>query len=126
MHAIHDIGIAKQIGLYSDALEVAPDRRWLMTSGTPGLSATGACPGNISDQAELAWSHIRQMLTAAEMTTDDIVKVTQYLIRPDDIAPYAQVRSRFLGNARPASMLLVVPQLVRPEFLVEVEIIAAK
>jgi 2-iminobutanoate/2-iminopropanoate deaminase len=27
---------------------------------------------------------------------------------------------------KPASMLLVVPQLVRPEFLLEVEVIAAK
>jgi hypothetical protein len=36
------------------------------------------------------------------------------------------VRSRYLGDARPASMLLIVPGLVRPEFLLEVEAIAAK
>jgi enamine deaminase RidA (YjgF/YER057c/UK114 family) len=36
------------------------------------------------------------------------------------------VRTRFLGDVRPAAMLLVIPQLVRPEFLVEVEIVAAK
>jgi enamine deaminase RidA (YjgF/YER057c/UK114 family) len=36
------------------------------------------------------------------------------------------VCARFLGNASPTTMLLVVAQLVRPEFLVEVEIIAAK
>jgi enamine deaminase RidA (YjgF/YER057c/UK114 family) len=36
------------------------------------------------------------------------------------------VRTHFLAEACPASMLLVVPQLVRPEFLVEIEIIAAK
>jgi enamine deaminase RidA (YjgF/YER057c/UK114 family) len=36
-----------------------------------------------------------------------------------------KVRSRFLGDARPASMLLVVNQLVRPDMLVEVEAIAA-
>jgi enamine deaminase RidA (YjgF/YER057c/UK114 family) len=36
------------------------------------------------------------------------------------------VRTRFLGDTRPASMLLIVPQLVRPEFLVEIEIVAAK
>ena len=32
----------------------------------------------------------------------------------------------FLIGHRPASMLLVIPQLVWPELLVEVEIIAAK
>jgi enamine deaminase RidA (YjgF/YER057c/UK114 family) len=54
------------------------------------------------------------------------VKVTQYLTRVEDIPAYAEVRTRFLGDARPASMLLIVPQLVRPEFLLEVEIIAAR
>jgi enamine deaminase RidA (YjgF/YER057c/UK114 family) len=53
-------------------------------------------------------------------------KVTQYLTRAEDIPAYAKVRTRFLGDARPASMLLVIPQLVRPDFLVEVEIVAAK
>jgi 2-iminobutanoate/2-iminopropanoate deaminase len=37
-----------------------------------------------------------------------------------------KVRARFLGDARPASMLLLTPALVRPEFLLEVEAIAAK
>ena len=66
------------------------------------------------------------MLQNADMAITDVVKITQYLTRPEDIAAYAKVRTRFVGDARPASMLLVIPQLVRPEFLVEVEIIAAK
>jgi enamine deaminase RidA (YjgF/YER057c/UK114 family) len=36
------------------------------------------------------------------------------------------VRYKFLEDARPAFMLLVVPQLVWPETLVEIEVIAAK
>ena len=66
------------------------------------------------------------MLKAAEMTVYDIVKVTQYLLHAADIAAYAKVRSRLLGDARPASMLLIVPELVRPEFLLEIEVHAAQ
>jgi 2-iminobutanoate/2-iminopropanoate deaminase len=66
------------------------------------------------------------MLERAGMTVADIVKVTQYLTRAEDIAAYGKVRTRFLGDVRPAAMLLVIPQLVRPDFLVEVEIVAAK
>ena len=66
------------------------------------------------------------ILDQAGMTIADIVKVTQYFTRPEDIPAYAKVRARVLGDARPAFMLLVVSQLVRPEFLLEVEIIAAK
>jgi len=125
-HKIHDIGVASQIGAYSDAIEAGSNLRWLMTSGTPGLSTTGELPKDIAGQADLAWKHIARMLDRAGMTVADIVKVTQYLIRAEDIPAYAKVRSTFLRDARPASMLLVVPQLVRPEFLLEVEVIAAK
>ncbi len=60
------------------------------------------------------------------MTVADIVKVTQYLTRAEDIPAYEKVRTPFLGHVRPDAMLLVIPQLVRPEFLVEVEIVSAK
>ena len=126
-HTIHDIGVASQIGSYSDAIEAKPNLRWLMTSGTPGLTVNGdGLPKDITGQAELAWQHIIGILGKAVMTVTDIVKVTQYLTRADDIAAYANVRTRYLGQARPAAMLLVIPQLVWPEILVEVEIIAAK
>jgi enamine deaminase RidA (YjgF/YER057c/UK114 family) len=77
-------------------------------------------------QSELAWENVLRVLSKADMTVGDIVKVTQYLTRAEDIKAYSQVRNRFLGSARPASMLLVIPQLVWPNLLVEVEIIAAK
>jgi len=125
-HKTHDFGIAKQIGRYSDAVEVGPNQRWLFTSGTPGLSAAGDVPKDMTGQAELAWEHILRMLTQADMTVSDIVTVTQYLTRAEDIPAYAKVRSRFLGELRPAFMLLVIPQLVWPEFLLEVQVTAAK
>jgi 2-iminobutanoate/2-iminopropanoate deaminase len=125
-HLIHNVGVASQIGAYSDAIEIAPNLRWLMTSGTPGLSMAGDIPKDISAQAELAWGHIVKILERAGMSVGDIVKVTQYLTRAEDIPAYAKVRRRYLGEARPASMLSVVAELVWPQFLVEVEIVAAR
>jgi 2-iminobutanoate/2-iminopropanoate deaminase len=125
-HIIHDIDIANQIGSYSDAIEADPNLRWLMTSGTPGFTEASKVPEDIVGQSELAWENVLRILAKANMKVEDIVKVTQYLTRAEDIKAYAQVRSRFLGAARPASMLLVVPQLVWPNLLVEVEITAAK
>ena len=125
-HTIHDIGVASLIAAYSDAIEARPNLRWLLTSGTPGLSTTGDLPRDISGQAERAWQHVLRMLELAGMTVADIVKVTQYLTRAEDIRAYGKVRTRFLGDARPASMLMIIPQLVRPEFLLEIEIVAAR
>jgi 2-iminobutanoate/2-iminopropanoate deaminase len=126
MNIRHDIGVASQIGTYSDGVEVPPGQRWLYTAGTPGLALDGTFPGDIAGQAEIAWTHIVSLLERADMTVHDLVKVTQYLLHAGDIRPYAAVRSRFLGTARPASMLLIVPALVRPEFLLEIEVVAAK
>jgi enamine deaminase RidA (YjgF/YER057c/UK114 family) len=125
-HKTVDVGVARQIGAYSDAIETAPNLRWLYTAGTPGLSRDGKLPPDVAGQAELAWAYIVAMLEQAGMNVHDLVKVTHYLLRAEDIPEYVKVRSRFLGDARPASMLLIVPGLVRPEFLLEVEAVAAK
>ena len=53
---IHDIGIARQIGTYSDAVEAPASARWLITAGTPGLDAGGKVPSDFGAQAELAWA----------------------------------------------------------------------
>jgi enamine deaminase RidA (YjgF/YER057c/UK114 family) len=123
---IHDIGVASRIGTYSDAVEVPANARWLSTAGTPGLAPDGSLAPDVTGQAEAAWSHIVAMLEKAGMTIGDVVKITQYLVRADDIPAYAKVRAKVLGAARPASTLLVVPALVRPDFLLEVEVVAAK
>ena len=90
---IHDIGIARQIGTYSDAVEAPANARWLITAGTPGLDAGGKVPPDFGAQAELAWTHIVTMLKRADMSVHDLVKVTQYLLRPSDIAAYGGVRA---------------------------------
>ena len=125
-HTIHDIGVASQIGSYSDAIEIGPNLRWLVTSGTPGLATNGELQRDVTAQAELAWQHIIRILERAGMVVTDIVKVTQYLTRAEDVPAYTKVRNRFLGETKPASMLLVIPGLVRPEFCVEIEVLAAK
>ena len=126
MNKPHNVGVASQIGKYSDAVEAPAGARWLYTSGTPGLALDGTLPPDVAGQAELAWQNIVRMLEAAGMTVHDIVKVTHYLLRAEDIKPYVAVRTKYLGDARPASMLLVVPGLVKPEILVEIEAVAAK
>jgi len=118
-------GIAARIGAYSDAMLVAPNVRWLFVSGTPGLRTDGSVPEGITAQAEQAWINLLAILEQGGMGVRDLVKLTHYLLRPEDIKPYVAVRSKFLGDARPASMLMVVPQLVRPEFLLEIEAYAA-
>ena len=119
-------GIAQRIGTYSDAMLVDPNARWLFVSGTPGLKSDDSVPEGITAQAEQAWINVLAILERGGMGVRDLVKVVHYLISSEVIQPYVAVRARFLGDARPASMLMVVPALVRPDFLVEIEAYAAK
>jgi 2-iminobutanoate/2-iminopropanoate deaminase len=120
------VGAAKHIGRYSDAIETEPGLRWLHTSGTPGVENDGKIPEGIEAQSRLAWKHILAMLEKAGMSPVDLVKVTTSLTNARDIPGYVKVRGEFLGDVRPAFMLQVVTQLIKPEVLVEVEVIAAK
>jgi 2-iminobutanoate/2-iminopropanoate deaminase len=112
-HKILDVGAAKQIGKYSDAIETAAGLRWLHTSGTPGVSDDGTVPEGIEAQTRLAWRYILAMLEKAGMTTADLVKVTTSLTDAKNIPAYAKVRSEMLGDVRPAFMLQVVTGLMR-------------
>lgn len=81
----------------------------------------GTLPHDFAGQAEQAWTNVCAALESAGFVVGDLVKITQYLTNADDIAAHAAIRARFLGSARPASMLVVVPALVWPGMSIEVE-----
>jgi enamine deaminase RidA (YjgF/YER057c/UK114 family) len=118
-----DAGIAHQIGHYADAVRVAAGRDQVMTSGTPGLRADGTVPSDFADEATQAWQNVEQVLNQAGARLEDIVLVRQWLTDPALISVYSEVRGRFLRH-EPASMLAVIPALVRPDFRVEIEVVA--
>ena len=130
MNTIHNIGVAAQIGRgndsYSDGVEVPGNARWLYVSGTPGIKLDGTIPETIEEQADQAWKNVLATLESAGMGVADIVKINQYLTHAKDKSAYIQVRDRYLSGVRPAGMFSVVTELIFPEILVEVEVIAAK
>ena len=126
MNIPRNAGIAAHIGKYSDAVEVAGPKRILYVSGTPGIDdERGELPADFAAQAELAWQNIVAILAAAEMGVENIVKLTQHLIRREDLVAYRDIRTRYLGACEPASMLTFLPELVWPEMLIELEVVAA-
>ncbi|MGC1299694.1 MAG: RidA family protein [Alloacidobacterium sp.] len=118
---IHDIGVASQIGQYSDAVEAAHPGRMLFLSGTPGLTPDGRLPDTFEGQAEEAWRNVFALLEGAGMGPEHLVKVSQYLVRAEDVPKYPPIRAKWLGEQRPASMLAIVPGLVWPNILIELE-----
>jgi 2-iminobutanoate/2-iminopropanoate deaminase len=118
--------IAPPGGRYTHAIEVPPGARWLVVSGQVGVAPDGSTPGDIGGQTENCFRNIGAILESAGMSLADVVKITVFLTREDDIAGFRAARDRMIGEALPASTLVVVSQLVRPEWRVEIEALAAK
>ena len=118
--------IAAPIGTYSHGMETPPNARWLHVAGQVGVRPDGSVPASIEEQTEVVWQNILAVLADAGMGIGDVVKITSFLTRFENFPKFAQVRAKYLGSHRPASTLLVISSLARPEFLVEVEAIAAK
>ena len=119
-----DAGIARQIGHYADAVRVPAGYDQIVVSGTPGLAADGSLAGDMTGQATQAWQNVETILNQAGAALPDIVSVRQWLTRAEDVRAYADVRRKFISH-KPAFMLGVIPGLVRPGFLVEIEVVAA-
>jgi 2-iminobutanoate/2-iminopropanoate deaminase len=118
--------IAAPVSTYSHGIEVPPNARWLTVSGQVGIAPDGIMPEDAEGQSEVVWRNIKTILEDAGMSIGDIVKMTAYLVEPSDLAAYAGVRTRYLGDHRPTSTLVYVKGLVKPEMKVEVEVQAAR
>ena len=55
-----------------------------------------------------------------------LAKIAIYLIREQDLPVFREIRDRYLDGHRPASTLLFISALARPDWLIEIEAVAAE
>ncbi|MBN9981380.1 RidA family protein [Rhizobium laguerreae] len=109
---------------YIHALEVRHPSRLLFVSGTMGLDQQGMAAADLEGQLELIWSNLRAILTSADMTVDNIVRLTSYLSDGAFMEANQNARLRALGG-RAVPTTAIIVETLRHDWLVEIEIIAA-
>ena len=77
-----------------------------------------------SAQAEQIYQNLENALASVGATLSDVVKTTTYIVKPEYVEVVRESRLRYFSEDPPTSTLLVISQLARPEFLMEVEAIA--
>jgi 2-iminobutanoate/2-iminopropanoate deaminase len=117
--------VAAPFGPYSHAVEVPEGSRLLYISGEVGVLPDGTVPEGIEAQAEACWRNIIAILADAGMGISDLVKITTFLVRPEDVAAAGAARGKHFGDARPGSATIIVKALVNPGWLIEIEAVAA-
>jgi enamine deaminase RidA (YjgF/YER057c/UK114 family) len=129
MSEIRPDDIAPPAANYAHAVLTPSASRWLYTSGVVPIAPDGTVPAAIAEQAEVVWTNIAAMLRDAGMAPADIVSVTTYVVASDhladDLPTVMRVRDGALGTHRAASTLVSVPALARPEWRMEVAVVAA-
>jgi enamine deaminase RidA (YjgF/YER057c/UK114 family) len=110
-------------GTDAQAVEVRDATRTLYVSGQIPVALDGSVPTAFVDQARLAWGNVAAQLRAADMTLDNLIKVTIFLSDRRYIPEYRQVRSEFLGARRPA-LTCIITGIFDEAWLLEIEAIA--
>jgi enamine deaminase RidA (YjgF/YER057c/UK114 family) len=101
--------------------------RLVYISGQVAWDANGNLvgKGDIRAQARQAFKNLQQVLRAAGGGLRDLLKITTYPTRLEDFSAVAETRSTIFPGDLPASTLIVVPSLFHPDFLIEIEGVAA-
>jgi enamine deaminase RidA (YjgF/YER057c/UK114 family) len=109
---------------YTHVVE-AQGSRIIYISGQTPVNAAGEIVGNgdLAKQAEQVFENLKACLAEVGATFADVTKTTTLVVnyQPEYRQVIAAVRQRFYGDAAPASTLIGVQALARPEFMIEIE-----
>ncbi|MBC6437764.1 MAG: RidA family protein [Rhodobacteraceae bacterium] len=113
---------------YAHGTWVPPGAVWVFTSGQLGITPDDVVPEHAEEQAALCFTSIDAILAEAGFTRADTVRINAYVTDRAHMAGYMTARDAWLAglDRLPGSTLVIVSGFTRPEFKVEVEVIAAR
>jgi enamine deaminase RidA (YjgF/YER057c/UK114 family) len=115
---------------YSQVVEVSAGRI-IFIAGQTALDRDGNLIGKnaFAAQAEQVFRNLSFALQASGCTAANLVKLTVFLTDMDNLASYRETRNQFFASvtppAAPAVTLVEVSKLYGPDFMIEIEAIAA-
>lgn len=126
-HELQPASIAPPFARYAHGVLVPEGHRLVFTSGQLGLGADGEIPESAEAQAEIVFANLTAILAEGGATPGDVVRLNAYVTDRAHMAGYMAARDRWLAEVErlPASTLVIVSGFTRPEFKVEVEVVAA-
>ncbi len=111
------------LGPYSQAIEV---NGMVYTSGVIGIDpATGVAKDTIEEQTVQVFENLKAVLEAADVTFDNVVKTTVFIKDMNDFGKVNEIYAKYFEGAFPARSCVEVARLPK-DFLIEIEVIAAK
>jgi enamine deaminase RidA (YjgF/YER057c/UK114 family) len=117
--------VAAPMSPYSHGVSVPAGMRMVTTAGQVGITKDGVTPPTVEEQLELIWQNTAAILAEDGLKLPDITSIRGYIVSRDALGAYRAAFRKYLGDVNPTSTLVVVKELVAPQFLVEIEVVAA-
>jgi 2-iminobutanoate/2-iminopropanoate deaminase len=119
----------RQVGghvLYSHVVSVEP-KRLIFISGQLARDKNGNIVGHGDMRAQMkqSFENLKAALEAAGATLRDLVRTNTYVTDIDEYFKHPDLRMQYLSHAMPTSTTVEVRRLANPDFLVEIDAIAA-
>lgn len=117
--------VPKPAGDYSQGLMVKRGTL-VVISGQVAWDVNGNLvgKGDIKAQTKQVFENLKNMLASAGATFKDVIKLGIFLKNPEDFGALKEVRSQYLTPPYPPTTLLIVKNLAREEWLLEIEAMA--
>ena len=111
------------IGPYSQAIEV---NGMVFTSGViPVDPQTGVIPATIEEQANQAFSNLKNLIEASGATIDKVIKTTVFIKEMNDFGKINEIYATYFKEPFPARSCVEVARLPK-DVMLEVEAVVAK
>ncbi len=111
---------------YTHQIEVRGPERWLVLSGQVGKRQDGTVPEDPIEQIDVALENVLRNLEAANMTVQDLLKLTIYLVGQIDGARRREVITSRLQSHQPCMTMVYVTALASPVYRVEIDAWASR
>jgi 2-iminobutanoate/2-iminopropanoate deaminase len=125
MRALSPSSIRPPLARYSHGIAVPAGHRLVFVAGQLGIALDERIPEDSEAQADLCFANIASILAEDGMTMANVVRLSVYVTAREHMQGYRRSRDRQFPGTPPTTTLLMVSGLARPEFLVEIEAIAA-
>ncbi|MSP44884.1 MAG: RidA family protein [Xanthobacteraceae bacterium] len=119
--------ISKPFSNYAHVVTVEGAKKLVFCAGQVAADVDGTVlpPDDFKAQTKMVMKNLKNALAAGGAKLSDVTKVTIYICNPHDVPKARGILHDYFGKHPPGSTLCILRGLANPNFLLEIEAIAA-
>src|ERR1700758_4938487 len=124
---INPDGLSKPLANYSHVVTAEGAQKLVFCAGQVAADVDGKvlAPDDFDAQARMVMENLTKALAAGGAKISDVTKITIYICNPHDVPKARALLHAYFAGQPPASTLCILRGLANPNFLLEIEAIAA-